>query len=225
MARWDSGSDFAAYHNLAMRARIEQKAAAAEAAARAERLETEHLLRAMHTGDLAAYERWFVRECARHHITIAWQPADVRNLWSYADRRLIGCRHFRTEDDVAGGLHELCHVLNGLCPNVQPHYLDPANTRQRACLACEREVSTRALRLPIPITKRMHARWAHALSTYRPTPAPAPERQRADQFIGNLTWCQRHQQWRRQQWRLERQARVRQEVERDRLKESNHGAI
>ena len=157
-------------------------AAAAEAAATATR-EAEAFTNQIITAmtpilPIGAVKRLVDQIAQRERITIYWLSDDHRQQSASASPagRYVRLHPIRTMADCACALHEIGHVVNGVCPGTGRHLRDVRVTTSFACLECERRSWEIGLQL-FPFSAPMYQELSRTLRTYaRQHPGPAGHR-------------------------------------------------
>lgn len=155
-------------HNQRRAEQRRQRAAAAEQL-RADEADARRLILSARPVD--GYRKLVAVLAQRHRITVVVTPAG-RNGSALASSRTIMIPPIVDAGTFAVALHEIGHVINGTCPQRDPHR-PLLVSGSLACVACEVAATRTAMQLA-PFTPEMHAHLRYALKTYRwSTPAPA----------------------------------------------------
>jgi len=97
----------------------------------------------------------------------------------------------------ATALHEIGHVLQGACPDREPHRRDRSDHAWWCCVACEADAWRRALTLA-PFSRRMFSDLQQSLRIYRrKTPASAEALHELDRIAGSRLWAEEYTKWRK----------------------------
>jgi len=183
--------------DIAKHAAILRQRAADEAAA----------VQLMSTSRRADGYRQFVDVLAqRHRFT-------VHVTRQHGDRASANCRRREIHIgpligllDFITALHEVGHVIEGVCPEREPHRHESVDGFSN-CQECERLAWERGLALcPVPFTRDMHARMAYCLRTYRSTPAPAMVVRANDRLASSTGYVETcTNRWRQETFRQKQQ--------------------
>ena len=174
------------------RAAIETRARAERDAREADAREIEDAVDRMATQPLPALRSLVAILCRQHRITVVWTdgsaiPGEARAYANWRKRR-ITTPHIRAIEDGATALHEIGHILQGACPNREPHRKDPTIARWWNCLECERDAWARALAL-VPFSPTMQHALSDSLRRYvRKTPASPAVLAATTRAINGTTW-------------------------------------
>ena len=189
----------------------EEKAAAEAGRLRAVDLRLETVTRAVETGSIVAMRKMIEFLAEKYRFTVETRTRMPAGAAAYANwrTRKIVVPPITDEETFAVNLHEIGHILQGQCPNREPHRVDPSVREWWHCLECESDAWRRALRLA-PFSKEMFARLQSSLRHYRrTTPGSAEAKQRLDQVAGTVMWATEKQRWDRWKWMTQRMERLR----------------